>query len=139
MCIVQTVFVCAGRSFTRSVSNESTQSRKKRITLKPKKVTSEDTTIDTLVAVLQDPDKGAPRANTTNLQDVKTYRGKPVILGILVSECSWFVGKGAVFTGAAIVTWLVENINGVKNVQDAERLGQILLDKGAIFHSEGSR
>lgn len=56
-----------------------------------------------------------------------------------VGELSWFVGKGAVFTGAAIVTWLVENINGVKNVEDAERLGQILLDKGAIFHSEGSR
>ena len=43
------------------------------------------------------------------------------------------------FTGATIVTWLVENINGVKDVTDAETLGQILLDKGAIFHSEGSR
>lgn len=33
-------------------------------------------TVDTLVAVLQDPDKGAPRANMTNLKNVKTHRGK---------------------------------------------------------------
>ena len=43
------------------------------------------------------------------------------------------------FTGAAIVAWLLENIDGAESVEDAECLGQILLDKGAIFHSEGSR
>ena len=51
----------------------------------------------------------------------------------------FFLGKGAVFTGAAIVKWLVENIAGVENTEDAQQLGQILLDKEAIFHSEGSR
>ena len=43
------------------------------------------------------------------------------------------------FSGAAIVTWFLENIDGVNSVEDAEQLGQILLDKGAIFHSDGSR
>lgn len=43
------------------------------------------------------------------------------------------------FTGAAIVKWLVENIAGVESTEDAERLGQILLDKEAILHTEGSR
>lgn len=49
-----------------------------------------------------------------------------------------YTGKGAVFSGADIVTWLVSNIAGVKSEEDAEQIGQILLDKGAIFHSEGS-
>lgn len=33
-------------------------------------------TVDTLVAVLQDPDRGAPRATVADLQDVKTHRGE---------------------------------------------------------------
>ena len=43
------------------------------------------------------------------------------------------------FSGADIVCWMVQNIVGIENEQDGETLGQILLDKGAIFHSEGSR
>ena len=53
--------------------------------------------------------------------------------------CYIYTGKGAVFSGADIVTWLVSNVAGVKSEEDAEQIGQILLDKGAIFHSEGSR
>ena len=45
---------------------------------------------------------------------------------------------GALFCGADIVQWMVENVAGVEGEGDAERLGQLLLDKGAIFHSEGS-
>ena len=45
---------------------------------------------------------------------------------------------GALFSGADIVRWMVENVAGVEGEGDAERLGQLLLDKGAIFHSEGS-
>ena len=58
---------------------------------------------------------------------------------VLTLAVCFVVGKGAVFTGAAIVAWLLENIDGAESVEDAECLGQILLDKGAIFHSEGSR
>ena len=43
------------------------------------------------------------------------------------------------FSGSDIVRWMVQNIVGIENEQDGETLGQILLDKGAIFHSEGSR
>ena len=50
-----------------------------------------------------------------------------------------FLGKGSVFSGYEIVKWLVKNIAGVTSEEDAERIGQIMLDKGAIFHSEGSR
>ena len=49
------------------------------------------------------------------------------------------LGGGSIFSGASIVKWLVENIDGVGIEKEAEQLGQILLDKGAIFHSEGSR
>ena len=45
---------------------------------------------------------------------------------------------GALFTGADIVHWMVECVAGVKDEEDAEVLGQLLLDEGAIFHSEGS-
>ena len=34
--------------------------------------------------------------------------------------------------------WMVENVEGVECESDAVTLGQLLLDKGAIFHSEGS-
>ena len=43
------------------------------------------------------------------------------------------------FSGAAIVAWFLENIDGVNTAENAEQLGQILLDKEAIFHSDGSR
>ena len=49
------------------------------------------------------------------------------------------VGAGALFSGAAIGKWLMANISGVASERDAETLGQILLDTGHIFHSEGSR
>ncbi len=49
------------------------------------------------------------------------------------------IGKGSVFSGVSIIQWVVANIDGVNNVKDAEQLGQVLLDKGAIFHSDGSR
>ena len=34
--------------------------------------------------------------------------------------------------------WMVENVAGVESKDDAETLGQLLLDTGGIFHSEGS-
>ena len=33
---------------------------------------------------------------------------------------------------------MVENVAGIQNEEDAEKLGQLMLDKDAIFHSEGS-
>ena len=35
----------------------------------------QDVTIEALVAILQDPDKGVPRASTTALKDVKVHKG----------------------------------------------------------------
>jgi hypothetical protein len=78
-------------------------------------------TIDALVGVLQDPDRGVPRALETRLQDVKIRRD-----------------VGALFSGAGIVQWMLDNVEGVKSERDAVTLGQFLLDRGAIFHSEGS-
>lgn len=52
--------------------------------------------------------------------------------------CSLSTDAGALFCGADIVQWMVENIAGVENEEEAETLGQLLLDRGAIFHSEGS-
>ena len=45
---------------------------------------------------------------------------------------------GALFSGAEIVKWMVHNVEGVDTENDAETLGQLLVDQGAIFHSEGS-
>ena len=45
---------------------------------------------------------------------------------------------GAVFSGADIVKWMVASVEGVDSESDAVILGQLLLDAGAIFHSEGS-
>lgn len=45
---------------------------------------------------------------------------------------------GALFSGAGIVEWMLENVEGVRNETDAVTLGQLLVDEGAIFHSEGS-
>lgn len=56
---------------------------------------------------------------------------------ILLTLC--YAGKGDMFSGSDIVHWMVQNIAGVEDEQDGETLGQILLDQGAIFHSEGSR
>ena len=47
--------------------------------------------------------------------------------------------SGGLFSGRSIVKWMIETLHGVNNEQDAEILGQLLLDKGGIFHSEGSR
>lgn len=40
--------------------------------------TPEDVTIDALVAILQDPDKGVPRAATNALKDIKVKKGSKV-------------------------------------------------------------
>ena len=45
---------------------------------------------------------------------------------------------GAVFSGADLVRWMVWNVAGVDGEEDAERLGQMLVDKGVVFHTEGS-
>ena len=45
---------------------------------------------------------------------------------------------GALFSGAAIVKWMLGHVEGVETEDDAVTLGQLLLDEGAIFHSEGS-
>lgn len=45
---------------------------------------------------------------------------------------------GALFSGAGIVKWMLDHVEGVENEDDAVTLGQLLLDDGAIFHSEGS-
>ena len=54
-----------------------------------------------------------------------------------VDSCSP-VGAGAVFSGADIVRWLMCSVPGVEEEEDAQHLGQLLLERGAIFHSEGS-
>ena len=45
---------------------------------------------------------------------------------------------GALFSGADIIHWMLEHVAGVEGEEDAVMLGQLLLDQGAIFHSEGS-
>ena len=39
-------------------------------------LSNRDVTIEALVAILQDPDQGVPRARTTTLKDVKIRKGK---------------------------------------------------------------
>jgi len=46
---------------------------------------------------------------------------------------------GALFSGADIVQWMMESLAGLETSEEAEKLGQLLLDQGAILHSEGSR
>lgn len=46
---------------------------------------------------------------------------------------------GALFSGADIVQWMLESLAGLETSEEAEKLGQLLLDQGAILHSEGSR
>ena len=53
--------------------------------------------------------------------------------------CSTMIDAGSVFSGAELVRWMVQNIDGVENEEAAETLGQLLLDKGALIHSEGSK
>ena len=50
-----------------------------------------------------------------------------------------FLDAGALFSGADIVQWMVENVDGVETEADAQALGQLLLEKGALVHTEGSR
>ena len=49
-----------------------------------------------------------------------------------------FADVGALFSGADIVEWMLANVVGVESENDAVTLGQVLVDDGAIFHSEGS-
>ena len=48
------------------------------------------------------------------------------------------VDVGAIFSGASIVAWMIANVDGVKNEKEAISLGEVLLNKGALVHSEGS-
>ena len=43
------------------------------------------------------------------------------------------------FSGSDIVQWMMSKISGIKSYADATKLGQMLLDSGALFHTEGSR
>lgn len=49
------------------------------------------------------------------------------------------VDVGALFSGADIVQWMLDNLAGLTTSEEAEKLGQLLLDQNAILHSEGSR
>lgn len=97
-------------------------------------------TIDALVSVLQDPDRGVPRALETRLQDVKIRRGDRTVLMVTphTSTHCLTTDVGALFSGAAIVKWMLGHVEGVETENDAVIIGQLLLDEGAIFHSEGS-
>ena len=53
--------------------------------------------------------------------------------------CIVSIDAGSVFSGADLVHWMVQNIDGVEDEDDAETLGQLLLDNGALIHSEGSK
>ena len=111
-------------------------------------LTERDVTIDVLVNIIQDPDKGVPRPTVSELHDVQVRKGlyleiTTVILYILFyNNYVMFCGKldaGTIFSGAELVRWMVQNIDGVEHEGDAETLGQLLLNKGAIYHSEGSK
>eukprot|EP00731_Ephydatia_muelleri_P018033 Em0011g73a len=80
-----------------------------------------DGTIDVLVSILQDPDHGVPRALDAALKDLRVKRD-----------------VGAVFSGADLVRWMMLNIAGVDGEEEAEKLGQMLMDRGVVFHTEGS-
>lgn len=96
-------------------------------------------TIDALVGVLQDPDRGVPRALETRLQDVKIRRGvSQMSIAAYITRYHTPTDVGALFSGAAIVKWMLGHVEGVETEDDAVTLGQLLLDEGAIFHSEGS-
>ena len=49
------------------------------------------------------------------------------------------IDSGGLFSGASIVKWMCVVLGGVNSLEDAISIGQLLLDQGAIFHSEGSR
>ena len=36
------------------------------------------------------------------------------------------------------MAWMIANVDGVKNEKEAVSLGEVLLNKGALVHSEGS-
>ena len=99
-----------------------------------------EVTIDALVGVLQDPDRGVPRALEARLKDVKIRRGKVYHSNYRDHALKEHTAAdvGALFSGAGIVQWMLENVEGVRSESDAVTLGQLLLDEGAIFHSEGS-
>lgn len=46
---------------------------------------------------------------------------------------------GGLFSGVSIVRWMMETLDGISSEEEAESLGQLLVDKGALMHSEGSR
>ena len=48
------------------------------------------------------------------------------------------IGAGALFSGESIVDWL-KNLHGVETEEEATKLGQMLIDSGNIFHTEGSQ
>ena len=54
------------------------------------------------------------------------------------ANISFHTDIGAIFSGAAIVAWMIENVDGVDSEEQAVGLGELLLDKGALIHSEGS-
>lgn len=58
---------------------------------------------------------------------------------MLSSLLFFFKDAGGIFSGSAITHWLLNHISGVRSESDAQLLGQLLLESGLIFHSEGSR
>ena len=58
---------------------------------------------------------------------------------LCIRNCGDALDVGALFSGADIVQWMMESLAGLEISEEAEKLGQLLLDQGAILHSEGSR
>ena len=58
---------------------------------------------------------------------------------LCIRNCVDALDVGALFSGADIVQWMMESLAGLETSEEAEKLGQLLLDQGAILHSEGSR
>ena len=42
------------------------------------------------------------------------------------------IDVGALFSGADIVQWMVDNLAGLETSEEAEKLGQLLLDKNTL-------
>ena len=67
------------------------------------------------------------------LVPLKNWHSYGVYLVVCVTDV------GALFSGADIVQWMLDNLAGLNTSEEAEKLGQLLLDQNTILHSEGSR
>jgi ankyrin repeat protein len=79
--------------------------------------------VERLIEAMRRPGSGVPRTFHGTKEETNVHRAKD---------------GDVLCSGASLVVWVWDHVEGIQDGQESEKLCQHLLDEGIIFHSEGS-